>query len=64
MDSKNKLSKMITKFDRMPPWLRRKALTFTIGRVVPYVTTSGLVADETGTEPIVCKMIWAWVPRK
>ncbi|MEN0050515.1 MAG: DUF4442 domain-containing protein [Bacteroidota bacterium] len=28
------------------------------------VTVPVKVTDETGNEPIICKMVWAWIPKK
>jgi len=56
MENQNKLSNMIGKLNRLPSILKKKALTMVVGKVVPYVNTSGLVVEEMSRERVMVSM--------
>lgn len=53
MPGKNRLARMVAKFDRLPTALRRRALSLVVGRIVPYVGTSGLRIEEMTEDRVV-----------
>ena len=46
MEIPNRMARMAAKLDRLPPALRRRAITFAMSRMVPYIGTSLLVVEE------------------
>jgi acyl-coenzyme A thioesterase PaaI-like protein len=42
----NRMARTISRFDSLPGPLRRRAISFLMGRMVPYVGTSALLIDE------------------
>ncbi|MBI5528704.1 MAG: DUF4442 domain-containing protein [Deltaproteobacteria bacterium] len=49
----NRLARTVSRFDRLPQGLRRKAVSLLVGGIVPYVGTSSLVIEEISTERVV-----------
>ena len=50
---RNQLNRTVAKFDGLPIPLRRAALSFVLGNVVPYIGTSKLRFDELKSERVV-----------
>ena len=50
---RNQLNRTVAKFDGLPTPLRRAALSFVLGNVVPYIGTSKLRFDELKSERVV-----------
>lgn len=53
MSGTNKLARTVAKLDRLPAALRVKALSLVVGRIVPYVGTSGLCIEELTEDRVV-----------
>jgi acyl-coenzyme A thioesterase PaaI-like protein len=53
MAGEDKLHRVITALGRLPQPLRSKALSLVMGKVVPYVGTSGLVIEEMNADRVI-----------
>jgi acyl-coenzyme A thioesterase PaaI-like protein len=55
MAGQDTLHKVVTALGRLPQPLREKALSLVMGRVVPYVGTSGLVIEEMSADRVIVR---------
>lgn len=55
MAGESKLHRVVAALGRLPQPLRAKALSLVMGRVVPYVGTSGLVIEEMNADRVVVR---------
>lgn len=56
MRIKNRMAASMAKFDRWPLGLRNRAKTFALGRVVPFLSTAGLIFDEVSPERVIVRV--------